>query len=640
MGQNLGNAPTEDRQLQAFMRALLDDVHALESMLEDGRLFETGHRRIGAEQEMFLVDGNGRVVPAALAVLDQADDPRLTTELALFNLEANLSPQDYGGRCLSRMEAELRELVTKADDAARRHDARVLLAGILPTLEQRDLGLENMTPKGRYHELNRATTEMAGGSFRVVIKGLDELEVTHDNVMLEACNTSFQVHFQVDPDEFVPLYNVAQAITGPVLAAAVNSPLLLGRRLWRETRVALFQRSLDARTSAERKRSVQPRVSFGRGYVRESVVEIFKEDISRFRVLLGAELGPDPMSVLAAGGVPDLQALRLHNGTIYRWNRACYGHDGKIAHLRIENRVLPAGPTVLDEMANAAFFFGLMSGVTEEYGRIEEKLPFDDAKDNFMAAAQHGMKATMTWMGRELSARHLILEQLLPLAGEGLSHAGIDADDIDRYLGVIEARVTSGQTGAEWAMRSIAAMDPHTSPDTISRALVAATLVNQQGTGPVHTWEPASVEPLRHARESYQTVGQIMTSNLFTVQPGDLVNLAASVMDWEHIRHVPVEDGEGRLVGLVSHRRLLRLLGRGNRSDEPVAVRDIMKPDPVTVLPSTTTREAIALMREHKVGCLPIVDEDARLVGIVTERDLINVAAKLLDRFLAGEEGS
>ncbi|MFM1873913.1 MAG: hypothetical protein RL398_3335, partial [Planctomycetota bacterium] len=113
-------------------------------------------------------------------------------------------------------------------------------------------------------------------------------------------------------------------------------------------------------------------------------------------------------------------------------------------------------------------------------------------------------------------------------------------------------------------------------------------------------------------------------------------DLAASLMDWRHIRHVPVEDNDGHLVGLVSHRTLLRLVGQGVRGSQraPVAVKDIMRRDPITVTPSTPTLDAIELMRKHKVGCLPVVEEGMRLVGIITERDLIRVAAMLFEKHL------
>ena len=249
-------------RLRRFMKALLADVRALERMIRDGML-ETGMRRIGAEQEMFLVDEAGRPRNMALDVLARLDDPAFTTELAQFNLETNLSPQVFGSDCLRRMETELRENLLKARAAAESAGGGILLSGILPTLRKSDLTLDAMVPNPRYRQLNDAMAALRGGEFNFLIKGIDELETTHDNVMLESCNTSFQIHFQVAPHEFAKLYNVAQAITAPVLAAAVNSPILLGRRLWHETRIALFQQSVDARSKVHQNRGLRARVSFG-----------------------------------------------------------------------------------------------------------------------------------------------------------------------------------------------------------------------------------------------------------------------------------------------------------------------------------------------------------------------------------------
>lgn len=635
MGQQDVSAASDDRQLRAFMRAVLEDVNALERMLEMDA-FEAGVRRVGAEQEMFLIDRSMNAAPMCIPVLEAASDPRLVTELAQFNLEANLSPRVFGGDCLRQMERELKEVLGIARAAANRHGGDILLAGILPTLRQSDLGIENLTPNPRYAELNRSIAKMRGGAFHVAIKGTDEIDVTNDTVMLESCNTSFQVHFQVHPRELAKLYNIAQAVTAPVLAAASSSPLLLGKRLWAETRIALFERSIDARSSAQHARGHRPRVSFGDGWVKESVLEIFREDIARFRVVLSEDLDEDPMAVLDAGGVPKLSALRLHNGTVYRWNRVCYGANDEVAHLRIENRALPAGPTVVDEVANAAFYFGLMAAATEEYGDIAHVMAFEDAKNNFFSAARYGLKAQLSWMGGEtLSASELIIDRLLPMARAGLGANKVDEGDIDRYLGVIEQRVRSGQTGARWMLDSLAAMGDGATPEIRARSLTTAIANNQKRGEPVHTWSTCTLHEHSDWRESCRTVGQLMSTDLFTVRPQDVVDLAANVMDWEHIRHVPVEDDDGRLVGLVTHRTLLRMMARGKAraAGEPIAIRDVMKPDPVSVSPSTPTLEAMRLMREHALGCMPVV-ENEKLVGIITERDLINVSTRLLEEYL------
>ncbi|MHC4955039.1 MAG: CBS domain-containing protein [Planctomycetota bacterium] len=631
----------DEHRHQAFLRALLDDVKALEVMLESG-VIESGHRRIGAEQEVFLVDRGSHPAPVGMEVLKRLDDPDFTTELARFNLETNLPPYDFGGECLSQLESDLEERIQRLRVAAAAENADVLLTGILPTLQLTDLGLDNMAPVPRYGLLNASLVKLRAGDFQVRIKGVDELFVVHDNVMLESCNTSFQLHFQVSPDEFASLYNLAQAVTGPVLAAAVNSPVLLGNRLWHETRVALFEHSVDHRSRTHRSRGQRARVRFGERWVDNSILEIFRDDIARFRVVIPADIEEHALEELAAGRIPRLRALCLHNGTVYRWNRPCYGWADGRAHLRIENRVLPAGPTIIDQVANAAFYYGLLAALSTEIPDIRGVMSFDDAKSNFLAAARLGLKAQLTWFGGQTeSASGLILKQLLPLARAGLASRDIDTADIDRYLGVIEERVESGRTGSQWMLDSLAGMQTATGRvHERSRALTAASVERQKLGEPIHTWDLATIEEARDWRHSFRTVGQFMTRDLFTVQPDDLVDLAANVMDWEHVRHVPVEDDEGRLVGLVSHRRLIRLLAQGDtRTGESVPVARIMKTDPITVTPDTSTLEAIALMRAHRVACLPVVQRD-RLVGILTERDLIEVAAQLFEEHLAARDNA
>jgi CBS domain-containing protein len=527
------------------------------------------------------------------------------------------------------MELELKEVLARARASAKNFGADVLLAGILPTLRKSDLTLENLTPAPRYHQLNDSVIKLRGGPFSIHIKGIDEINLTHDNIMMESCNTSFQIHFQVSPKEFAPLYNLAQAITAPVLAAAVNSPLLFGHRLWQETRLALFQHSTDARSATQQARSQPTRVSFGDRWIHKSVLELFQEQVARFRMIMINEPGENPLSLLARGEIPQLTALRMHNGTIWPWNRACYGVANGVAHLRIENRALPSGPTVLDEIANAAFFVGLMLSLPSEYGEVSQIMSFDDAKANFFAAARHGLNAQFNWVnGNTITASTLILDHLIPLADQGLKQANVNPADVDHYLGVIEDRVRSGQTGAQWTMKSFGGMNDRPA-DVRNRLLAGEMLMRQKSGEPVHRWPVLEVSESDDWSQSYQTVGQFMATDLFTVRPDDLVDLAASVMTWRHIRHVPVENNEGRLVGLVSHRALLKLLSSGAPDNkDPVTVGEIMTPDPLTVSSTTPTLEALEIMRRNRVGCLPVLD-DGRLVGIVTSYDFLDASAQL-----------
>jgi CBS domain-containing protein len=638
MGEQNVKLNNDEATSQAFMRSLLVEVQALEKMLDAG-LVESGVRRIGAEQEMFLIDRAHKPACKALEILEVIDDERFTHELGLFNLEANLSPHRLGGDCLRLMEQEAQEIYRKARETAARFDCDIALVGILPTLTKQNLGLDSMVPTPRYHALNDAICALRGKEFEFTINGIDQASVKHDNVMLEACNTSFQVHFQVSPENFARNYNIAQVVTAPLLAAAVNSPILLGKRLWHETRIAVFEYSVDTRSNVQQERGLKPRVHFGDRWLEESVTEIFKEDIARFRTVLTTETEDDPLGMIDRGIMPSLNALRLHNGTVYRWNRPCFGVHDNVPHLRIENRVIPSGPTVLDEIANAAFFFGMMAGMIVQHHDVRDLLTFGDVKSNFLAAARDGIRAQMNWFNdTHLPAKQLVLEQLLPLAREGLEEADINRDDIDRYLGVLHDRVTERRTGARWALESLENMSDKGTADQRLRCIVSS-MVDQQSTGePISTWKLAEYCEEQDWRESYQTIGQFMTEDLFTVQPDDIVDFAATLMDWRHVRHVPVEDGSGQLVGLVSHRDLLRLMAQGRtRGEDKTTVGEIMNKEPITVTPQTSTVEAIRLMREQRIACLP-VQKDGKLVGIITEHDLIEIASRLLETHLSPGE--
>lgn len=619
---------------RAFSKALLKDLQALEKMLENG-LIESGVRRFGCEQEMFLVNRAWRPAPVAMEVLERLDGEAFTTELARFNLEMNVEPMILGGACLSTLQESIEELLDMAREAASEEGADVVLAGILPTLGKSDLTLDNISPMPRYYALNESLTRMRGRAYRLQIQGRDELQIEHDSVMLEACNCSCQVHLQVDSTEFAPMYNAAQAMTGPVLAAAVNSPVLFGKRLWAETRIALFRQSIDTRSTSVHLREFSTRVRFGDRWVKESVAELFQEDIAQFRVLLAQETVEDPFEQLAAGDIPRLQALQLHNGTVYRWNRPCYGISEGKPHLRIECRVLPSGPTVLDEVANAAFWIGLVLGAKHEYGDITERLSFDDAKYNFLTASRQGLDAGFRWVdGQSVTAPELILETLLPLARAGLE-AYVDRSEIDKYLGVIHDRVQSRGTGSDWMMRSLSEMEDRGSRSERMTALTAAIANRQSERKPCHEWELAMLEEAGGWTRKYVKVEDYMTTQLFTVQEDELLEMVAFLMERNQIRHVPVEDEQNRLVGLVSYRSILRMASdMGNEGDKGTTpVKTIMERDPVCVTPETSTLEAIDMMRKNAVSCLPVLKGE-KLVGLVTEADFMPIAYELLEKQL------
>jgi CBS domain-containing protein len=623
-------------------RSLLTDMRAMERMLAEG-MFETGPVRIGAEQELFLVDRTFHPTPGALKVLERAKDPHFTTELGLFNLEMNADPQLFTGDGLARMEHQLTTLYAHLRSTMSDLDMVPVMTGILPTIRKSDLGVENICPSPRYLALNRVMTAMRGEAYDFSIKGLDDLNVKHDSVMVEACNASFQVHLQVAPERFAHLYNVAQMLAGPVLSIATNSPVLFGKRLWAETRIALFEQAVDTRPGSMYLRDSAARVWFGKQWIRNSVLEIFKENIARFRSIVGADLNENALETLDRGGVPELKALRLHNGTVYRWNRACYGisPNGK-PHLRIELRVLPSGPTFTDEMANAALWLGLMSELGETIEDVSTRMEFDHAKHNLYTAARDGLAARLTWLdGEEVLAQPLILDRLLPAAESGLKRAGVDANDITRYLGVIEQRARSMRTGSRWMLQSLASMRDRGTMGERLTALVAATVARQETDRVVSEWESARLDEAGSTRSSYHKVSQYMTTEVFTVQPEDAIELVADLMGWERIRHVPVEDERGKLIGLVSYRAVLRYFAElarqpGAQGPSSTPVSDIMRRNVLTVTPDTLTVDAIATMRRHRIGCLPVV-QDGHLVAILTEEDFMGIAGELLERNLTEE---
>lgn len=635
MGEHDIKTGHSEEQMRAFTLSVLNDLQAFEHMFEQGH-FSDDVRRIGSEQEMFLVDSALRPAPRSLDVIADVGDPRLTTEIGLFNLEANLTPREFKDDCLSQMESELNELLAAVRRSMTKFGGGVVLAGILPTIQQSDLTVNNLTPHPRYHEIDRIVTELHGENRVIHIKGLDELQLTLQNTYIEFCNTSFQIHLQIGPKDFVRYYNWAQAISAPVLAAAVNSPLLLNHRLWHETRIAVFKQSTDTRSLTHKQRNQKPRVNFGDAWVDRSILEVLREDAIRYRILLTQAIEENALEVLAAGGVPELKAWRLHNGTIWRWNRPCYGTLNGKPGLRIEARYLPAGPTVIDQMANAAFFLGLLTELPEEFGDIRDHMSFDDARTNFYNAARYGLKGQIRGLdGQSRRVGRIILEELLPRARKGLARANCDQKDIDRLLDVIEGRVKSERTGAQWMLDSYESMEQAAKPNVKLRTITAAMKSHQENDEiPAHEWKLASIPAGSEWIDSYRTVEQFMTVDLYTVRPEDIVDLAASLMHWRHVRHVPVEDDSGRFIGLVSHRDLLELIAHGKCSTgQTLVISDIMKTDIISVTPGTSSIDALQLMREKNIGCLPVLD-GGRLVGLITTYDFLTVSAKLLEERL------
>ena len=600
----------------------------------DKKMFTETPVKIGAEQEICLVDKHFKPAPVNLEILEALNDDAFTTELAKFNLEVNLDPLDFTGDCFSNLHKTLDGKLEKLANVVHSREIEYITTGILPSLRKFDLGLDNLTPLKRYTALIKALGKQRGGAYELKIKGIDELNLQHDSAMLEACNTSFQVHLQVDPSNFVEKYNAAQVLSAPILAISANSPLLFGKRLWSETRIALFQQSLDTRTTSEHLRDRSPRVMFGNRWVEDSVLEIYKEDITRFRIMLMTDVKKDCLKELDEGQIPDLRALNIHNSTVYRWNRPCIGmsSDGK-PHLRIENRILPSGPTVIDEVANACFWLGMMNAFDDHYAGIRKLMDFDTAKFNFLTSAFNGFEAEIKWFNdTKVQIPELIKKELLPIAREGLEKNGVNKEDIDKYLGVIEERNEVRQNGTSWIINSYSSlMKEDLGREEMPIAITASMIHNAKKEMPVHEWPLAKVRNIKQWHPAGILVEEFMTTDLFTVHKDDIPELVADMMDWQRIRYMPVEDEEGRLIGLISSRMLMRHFSGQIKLGlkESKKVEDLMIKNPISISPESTIFDAIYLFKEHEIGCLPVVKSD-KLVGIVTEGNFMGITKTLL----------
>ncbi len=490
MGQNIDQEEFSPEDFERYQRRLDEGLGALEALLERPG-FGEGAPSIGAELEFFLVDAQGDPLTRNEAVVAAADDDRVTVELDQFNLECNASPRPLAGRPFSALEHELEEMIARLRDAAATEGGRIVMVGILPTLRESDLKTAVMTDQARFRALSASVRRLRQERFDIRIDGEEPLTFFSDDVTVEGANTGFQLHLRVDPREFADHYNAVQIATAPVLAAASNSPTFLGRRLWQETRIALFKQAVDERhESWDSWRP--PRVSLGNGWVRESAFELFQETVALHAPLLPVCGDEEPMATVTAGGVPKLEEVRLHHGTVWRWNRGIYDPAGD-GHLRVEMRALPAGPTVIDMLASAAFHLGLALGLCEEVDWMTTALPFKYAEKNFYRAAQQGLAAMLLWPSHEppsprpVPASSLVIE-LLPTARRGLALAGIESDEAERLLGVVEERVRARRTGSDWQLATLARLEQKLPRAEALRAMLALYLEHQAGGEPVHTW--------------------------------------------------------------------------------------------------------------------------------------------------------
>jgi hypothetical protein len=423
-------------------------------------------------------------------VLGYLADPTFQTELGQFNLELNAPPRLIAGDGLGAYEREILDSLRRAADRAAKADSGVVLIGMLPTLTPDDLVLANLSENHRYRLLNDEMAIARGEQFRLDIRGVERLQSASDSIVPEAACTSVQFHLQVPPDRFARYWNASQAVAGVQVAIGANSPYFHSRRLWAETRIALFKQATDVRPDELKAQGVRPRVWFGERWI-TSVFDLFEENARYFPPLLPIMTDENPELVLAAGGMPHLGELRLHNGTVYRWNRPVYDVMNGRPHLRVENRVLPSGPTVVDLLANAAFYFGLVRQLAEEERPIWSRLSFATAEDNFHRGARDGIAAVMTWPSfGEVPATELVRTELLPKAHRGLDRLGVDPTCRDRLLGVIDERCRVGRNGASWQTEAVctAQLRRGLSRQAALHDMLMRYWALQQSNEPVHTW--------------------------------------------------------------------------------------------------------------------------------------------------------
>lgn len=598
-----------------YIHHLLNDIKALDIMIEN-KMIEEEPLRIGAEQEFCLVNNQFLPESKSLELLEDINDDHFTTEIGNYNLELNLDPLKLEGDCFSKLHKQLETYLNKAKKIAAKKGIKIILTGILPSLSVNNVDEENMTDVERYSVLNDAIKQTRRKSFDIHIKGVDELNLLHDSVMLEGCNTSFQMHLQLSPKDFVDNYNWAQAIAGPILSVCTNSPILFGKELWSETRIALFTQSIDTRANSYLLNEKQSRVSFGNDWERGTITDIFKNNISRFRSFLTTHFTRNSVDMIKNNEIPKLKALQLHNGTVYPWNRVCYGiMDGKPS-VRIENRYIPSGPTTADEIANMMFWVGVMMGKPKSLKNIHEQWDFKDVKTNFFNAARYGMATQFYWNGKYISSHKLILDELLPMAYKGLYHVGVSPKDAEYYLKIIKDRV-KGDSGSEWMVRSYRnLLKSHKRYEAMQ--LLTANLYKKQEKGyPVSVWGM-----LHHAGETRfkadYVVKHLMNRDIFSVDKKDSIDLVLHIMMWKKIHHMPVVNHERELMGLICWSDLENYLDDYEGKENNVG--KLMKTDLITVEQYTPIETAKKLMETHGIGSLPVV-KNGKLVGLVTKSD-------------------
>jgi hypothetical protein len=489
VGQEVPAAVYSREDRQRYRQKVRTCLDVFARMLREAR-FDAERRSFGLEIELNLTDEAGDPAMANARALEAIADADFQTEIGQFNIEINIPPRLLDGEVFSELEEAVRGSLNRAEERARTVGAHMMIIGILPTVGEQHLTAEAFSPSPRYQQLNEQIFAARGEDLEISIAGVERLATFADTIAPEAACTSVQLHLQVDPEGFADHWNAAQAIAGPQVAVGANSPFFFGRELWRETRIALFEQATDTRPEELKAQGVRPRVWFGERWI-TSIFDLFEENVRFFPALLPVCEDEDPVEVLERGDTPQLHELRLHNGTIYRWNRPIYDTVGDRPHLRVENRLLPAGPTMVDTCANAAFYYGLVRALVAEERPLWSQMSFSAAEENFHAGARDGIEANVYWPGvGEVPAAELVLRRLLPAAHAGLEDAGVDAADRDRLLGIIERRCVTMQNGAAWQAASFHRLydEQKLEREEALRRMTVLYREHMHANEPIHEW--------------------------------------------------------------------------------------------------------------------------------------------------------
>ncbi len=492
MGLAIDREEFSAEEYKAFSERLYQCLEALKHQMQTPR-FGQGQHKIGAELENYIVDSNGDVLALNKEIIEAANKSNYTVELNKFNLEINFEPVDVSNNAFSSLQAEMDYYLGNLRRTAKDFSAQIIPIGILPTLSHQHLTPEFMSDFARYRALSKSLYQMRGEHFQVHINGEDELLFSCDHVGLEGANTSFQFHLMIEPQDFSRVFNATQLTSALAVAVSANSPILLNKKLWDETRIALFKQSIDSRLRNSVEWRQPSRVSFGHGWVRENAWELFAETVALYPPIFPVLSKEEPLQMIQQGKTPNLEELCLHMGTTWPWNRAVYcgSNDG---HVRIEMRSLPAGPTNKDMCANVAFATGLALGLKDSINDFLAIMPFRFAEYNFYRAAQNGLDASIVWTDPK---KHQPIEMpiievisaMLPVAERGLKLMGISDEEIKYYLSIIEQRIEKKMTGARWQKQMVKHFEQNASRKEACYKMFHRYREQQSSGFPVAEWE-------------------------------------------------------------------------------------------------------------------------------------------------------